>query len=243
VSTGHRTKARSRASSTRYGEEKPQGDLFQMLGEGDTPALYARNVNLDTDHDVPYAGGNSVDGRTVYIDRALYRELMDYRTQLRGMTARQIAQAIAEHEHTEWAIDAGDNPVDAYLAAHGFAIAAEHKFVRMLRIDPERYERALAPALARCLARDPKNPPRDLWCGPYLDDPTPRDRALLRIFRAKGVVDALKASKVAANYGIGARACGDCRHYSGGECGTCEKVCGIVRANRQCDRWEAQKPA
>jgi hypothetical protein len=65
-STRHGTEARSRASSTpRYGDEKPQGDLFQMLGEGDTSALYARKVTRDIDHDVPYGGGNSVDGRTV----------------------------------------------------------------------------------------------------------------------------------------------------------------------------------
>jgi hypothetical protein len=232
VSTGHRC-----------GKEKPQRELFQILGEGDTAELYSRKVALDTDHDIPYGGGNSVDGETVYIDRRLYRELMNYRTEVRGMTARQIVQAICEHEHTEWAVDAGDNPVDVYLAAHGFAIAAEHKFVRMLSIDPDRYERCIAPALERCLRREPENPPRDLWCGPYLDDPDKRDLALLRIFRAKNVADAFKASKIDAEYGIGENECRKCRHYcSDGEFGTCENVCGIVRPNRQCDWWEA-KPA
>jgi hypothetical protein len=93
------------------------------------------------------------------------------------------------------------------------------------------------------LRRDPENPPRDLWCGPYLDDPDKRDLALLRIFRAKGVVDAFKASKIDADYGIGETECRDCRYYGGGTFSTCEKVCGIVRANRHCDWWMAKKAA
>ena len=62
--------------------------------------------------------------------------------------------------------------------------------MRLLRVDPKRYEGAIAPALDRCAKRDPDNPPRDLWCGPYLDQPTARDQEILRIFRAKGVADA-----------------------------------------------------
>src|SRR6266851_533215 len=77
-------------------------------------------------------------------------------------------------------------------------------------------------------APDPDNPPRDLWCGPYLDPPTARDQEILRIFRAKGVADAFKASKPAAEYGIGAEKCRDCRHFAGGKLGECEKVCGLV---------------
>jgi hypothetical protein len=229
VSTGHLS-----------GEEKPAAELYQMLGEGDTPKLYARAVKLDTSCDVPYGGGNSVDGRTVYVDRRLCQEIRSYRVNIRGMTSRQIIQAFLEHEHTEWAIDAGDNPVDVYAAAHGFAIAKEHQFVRHLRVDPQRYEDGLAPALRRCLARDPGRPPRDLWCGPYLDDPTPRDKELIRIFRAKGVEDAFKVSKIESEYGIGDRECIDCDHYNhgkAGEMGPCGKVCGIVRANRHCDYW------
>jgi hypothetical protein len=97
-----------------------------------------------------------------------------------------------------------------------------------------------APALDRCAKRDPDNPPRDLWCGPYLDPPTARDQEILRIFRAKGVADAFKASKPAAEYGIGAEKCRDCRRFAGGKLGECEKVCGLVRWNRRCD-WYSEK--
>lgn len=222
-----------------HGEEKKSdADLYQMLGEGDTSELYARPVKLDTSHDVPYGGGSSVDGKTVYIDRMLYRDIMDGKMTVRGMTGRQIVKAWIEHEHAEWAIDAGDNPVDVYPAAHAFATAKEEKFVRMLGVNPERYEACIRPALEHCANRDPPNPPKDLWCGPYLDDPTPRDKELIRIFRSKGVVDAFKSSKIDAGYGIGAEQCEDCRYFGGGKLAPCEKVCGLVRWNRRCDWWK-----
>src|SRR5580704_8310827 len=122
MSTGHRRNAR-----------KTDAELYQMLGEGDTSALYAKKVVLDTAHDIPYAGGVSVDGKTVYIDRRLYRDVIDGRLAVRGMSPQQIIQTWIEHEHTEKAIDDGDNPVDAYLGAHGFGTAKEHAFVRLLR--------------------------------------------------------------------------------------------------------------
>ena len=169
MSTGHR-----------HGARKTDAELYRMLGDGDTSALYAMRITLDTSHDIPYAGGASVDGRTIYIDRELYREIMDGKVAVRGMSPRQIVQAFVEHEHTEKAVDDGDNPVDAYLGAHGFGTAKEHAFVRMLQVDPKRYEAAISDALDRCAKRGPDNPPRDLWCGPYLDDPArPRDPAHL----------------------------------------------------------------
>src|SRR5580693_3107996 len=82
MSTGHRRNAR-----------KTDAELYQMLGEGDTSALYAKKVALDTAHDIPYAGGMSVDGKIVYIDRRLYRDVIDGRLAVRGMSPRQIIQA------------------------------------------------------------------------------------------------------------------------------------------------------
>lgn len=231
MSTGHR------------GEAKPVAELYRMLGQRDTDDLYARPVKLDTSKDVPYAGGVSIDGKTVYIDAKLFREVMEGRVAVHGMTPKQIAQAWIEHEHTEWAIDAGDNPADSYQACHGFATAKEERFVDQLGVEPGRYEEAIEPALKRCMARDPKNPPRDLWCGPYLDDPTPRDLEILSIFRAKGVEDAFKKSKIDVHYGIGAQQCQNCKHFGvgpkrHGDLATCEIVCGLVRYDRQCDEYE-----
>jgi hypothetical protein len=227
------------------GEKKSVAETFQILGEGDTPKLYGRTVTLDLSNDVPYTGGVSVDGMTVYIDRSAVAELKTNKTGVRGMSPRQVIAVWCEHEHAEKAAEDGDNPADAYLAVHGVATCKEEESVRLMGVNPDRYEEAIKPLLLRTMARDPEDPPKDLWCGPYLDDPTPRDKELLRIFRAKGVLDAFKKSKVAMNYGMRGHECRKCVHFGDGkpvhgDLAQCEVVCGLVRANRGCDAWKGK---
>ncbi len=224
------------------GEKKSEKELITVMGEGDTPTLLARarKAALDTWHDIPYTGGISVDGKTVYIDRTFYRDLMAGKIKVRGLSSRQVCDRVIDHEETEWAIDCGDNPVDVYLGAHGFATAKEEEPLKELGIDPNRYEADLEPHLKACAKRSPTNPPKDLWCGPYLDSPDTRDKELIRIFRAKGVRDAFKASKEDAHYGMGGVECRNWEYYGGGKIAECEKVCGLVRADRQCDWYEAK---
>jgi hypothetical protein len=226
-------------------EAKPQAELNRMLGEGDTAQLAAKLVKLDTSHDVHYTGGVSIDGKTVYIDRQFHAELLAGTIAVRGMSARQVVRCLVDHEHTEKAIDDGDNPCDAYLPCHGFALRAEHDCVEaILGPDgPERYEAAIGPGIRRCAARTPTNPPRDLWCGPLLDEPSERDQEILRIYRRLGVDDAYKLSKLAVHYGVGAHECRACEHFSTTDRGVlrrCALVSGLVRGDRGCDRW-AQK--
>src|SRR5207253_2680853 len=147
---------------------------------------------------------------------------------VRGMTPSQIIKAWIEHEHTEWAADVGDNPVDTYPAAHGFATAKEHRFVQQLGVDPNRYEECIAAGLKRCMRRflalgTKTNPPRDVWGGPVLDEPDKDDKEIIRILRAKGVKDAFKLSKAEVHYGIGPQKCRDCVMFGDGE------TSGIVR--------------
>lgn len=232
-------------------EEKPKAEMYEVLGERDTAKLYARKVLLDTSCDWAYAGGNSVDGRTVYVDRTLHQDVMAGRVAVQGMTAQQIIQAWIEHEHSEWAIDAGDNPVDAYLAAHGHAQAKEHDLIRQLGVNADRYEDAIRPALKACIKRfirlgTKANPPRDVWCGPVLDSPDDDDKEIIRILRAKGVPDAFKKSKLEVRYGVGQSPCSACTMFGDGDMKSgiirqCEAVCGIVRANRHCDLWKERK--
>jgi hypothetical protein len=230
-------------------EKKSDAELYKMLGQGDTPKLYARPVKLITSKSIPYGGGTSVDGKHVYIDEILYAEIMCRRfiprakwVIVRGMSPAQVVHSIIEHEHTEFSVDAGENPVDVYEAAHEYAVAKEHRFVRQLGVDPDYYEAKLKPALDRCLARYPADPPKDLWCGPYLDKPTPRDREIIRILKQKGVVDASKLSKEDVGYGIGEEECRRCAMFEclGRDLSTCSLVSGLVRANRHCERWTAK---
>jgi hypothetical protein len=257
MSTGHRVT-----------QAKSEAELTKIAGEGDTPELLARPVKCDTSHDVPYGGGISVDGKTVYIDRRLHAEAMHYRQYddgdfvpqrywiiVRGLDGKQLIVAWIDHEHGEWSIDAGDNPVDSYGAAHAFASALEDRAYEASGLDPDKVNDAVTPALDRCAKRDPVNPPRDLWCGPYLDIAFSDDGAdgrrakeILRIFRSKNVADAFKLSKIEVHYGMGPDQCTKCTHFAhdkalyramgGGDLAPCEVVCGVVRKTRDCDRFE-----
>lgn len=231
----------------RHAEKRTEAELYQMLGDADTPRLYDKSRQIATNYDIPYAGGISVDGRTIYIDRTLYRAVMDGEVKVRGMTAKQIIAAWCEHEATEWAIDSGDNPVDTYGGAHGYATAKEEKLVRMLGANPERYEEAISPALKQCKRRflrmSKPEPPADLWCGPISEEADAGDKEILRIMRAKGVTDASKEPKTEVHYGFGEVKCRECAMYQqrAKDLSPCDLISGMVRWNRQCDRWQERK--
>jgi hypothetical protein len=230
-------------------EIKGEAELYGTLGQNDTPELYGCAYEVDHSRDVPYAGGNSLNGKIVYIDRILWDQLFAYIVQVRGMTARQVAKAICEHEHSEWAIEMGDNSVQIYPAAHEFATSKEHRYVRMLGIDPERYEECLKPALRDCAERFIKaaskaNPPRDLWCGPVLDEPSAQDKQIIRVLRARGVEDAFKLAKSDARYGVGEQECKDCAMFGDRDLlpdlRKCDLVNGLVRRTYWCTHWLAR---
>src|SRR5258706_6827456 len=234
-------------STAHRGEPKSEAELNRMLGEGDTPELAARPVKLNTSHGIGYGAGSSVDGKTVYIDQRLYDEVMDGKTPIKGMGPYDIIHAWIDHEHIEWAIDAGDNPVDAYSAAHAFGSAAEDRDYRANGAEPDRANEATQPALDRCIARYPRNAPKDLWCGPYLDvafsgenKDSERAKEILRAYRQQGVRDAFKVAKVEVHYGMSDVECRNCTMYEqpGKPMSTCSQVCGLVRADRSCDRYE-----
>ena len=231
-------------------EIKTPTELFAMLGEGDTPALYARKHRVDVSHDIPYTGGNSVDGSVVFIDRQAYRDVMDGKIYVRGMTPSQIINAWEEHEHAEWTVLMGLNPVQTYPAAHGMATASEHQFVRKLPIDVDRYETCIKAGLEsvkrRFIAMGSKcNPPRDLWCGPVIDDPDKDDLEIIRILKSKGVEDAHKLAKAVVNYGVGERKCMDCAMFGERDIlpslRKCDLVNGLVRKGLWCERWTPKK--
>lgn len=234
--------------------DKSDKELYAMLGLGDTPKLYAKKFTYNFLCDCPYGGGNSILGDVAYIDRTLYRELTSGRVSVKGMTYKQIIAAWGEHEHTEWAIEMGDNPCDSYQPSHEFATRKEDRYVEKLPVSSDRYEEEVKPALVRCRDRFIRlgrkaQPPKDLWCGPVLDHPDAYDRKIIQILRACGVQDAFKTSKPDVHYGIGENECIDCamfqRHKRGPLPGQvlrpCMLVSGLVRDSRHCDRWAPRK--
>src|SRR6185437_3554037 len=82
-------------------------ELYSALGNRDTPELYQRPYKLDTDHDCPAGGGNSLDRKTKYIDRILYQECMDGEFKASGLEPQQIMDRWLDHEHSEKCIADG----------------------------------------------------------------------------------------------------------------------------------------
>lgn len=231
-------------------EQTTAAELYAALGSEDTPQLYGQGFRVDTDHDIAAGGGNSIDRKVVYIDRTLYQEVMDGAFAKSGLTGQQIITLWLLHEHVELCILQGDNPVDTYEPAHHRALRLEHDGLLVI-LGRDRaiekiatYEEAIWPGLLRAYHRPIKKPPLDLWCGPYLDDPTPRDEEILAELRKAGVVDARKRSHYEIHYGMAKHRCRDCAMFSPDklsqerrQLALCEAVSGLVRDNRGCDLW------
>lgn len=222
-------------------------ELYSALGANDTPALFDEPYRLDTDHDWPAAGGSSLDRKTIYIDRILYQEVMDNAFKASGVEPAHIISAWIRHERIENTIIAGDNPVDTYIPAHNRALAAEHEMYRFIGADPAKVEKAIWPGIVRCYKRPIKKPPKDAWCGMFLNEMTPRDEEIVEELTKLGVFDAGKTSKYAARFGMSEHRCDQCRHWQPkklsqehGQIAMCEVVSGSVRANRGCELWSAK---
>jgi hypothetical protein len=248
MSIGHRALDNEELS------DATSSELYRALGDRNTPELFEKPYKVDTDYDIPFGAGNSVDRKTIYIDRTLYQEVMDNALSKTGLTPVQIIGLWCEHEHTEKAIVDGDNPVDNYYPAHTRALRMEHRHLLTIvghknREDKIRhYEECIWPALVKCYHRDIKKPPKDLWCAPVLDDPAPRDEEIVEQFRRLGVVDAHKKTKYETHYQPGPRHCEDCRYWNpeylqqqNGEMASCKIVNGLVRKFMHCDHFTPAK--
>jgi len=232
-------------------EEATVSQLYERLGERDTPRLYQQSYRIDTDHDVPAGGGNSLDRKTKYIDRDLYQEAMDGEFAKTGLEPDQIIRLWCDHEHSEKCVTDGDNAIDFYPPAHKCGLRKEHEGVTLI-LGPgniKLYEATIWPGLDRCYNKKKiVKPPKDLWCGPHNDDPTERDEEILEILARLGVVDARKHGKQAAGYGYIGHTCDTCRFFHpdylsqmGGRLAACRVVSGLVRNERGSNYWQAKE--
>jgi len=234
--------------------EASTAELYRALGSHDTPLLFEQPVEVVIKFQVPAGGGNSLDRQRVYIDNVLYQEIMDGSFSATGLSPVQLLERIVDHEHTEIVIAQGDNPVDTYLPAHRRALRREHEGVlAVLGRDQaeakiQNYERVIWPGLLRCYQRPVKNPPKDLWCGVYLDEPDDHDERILETMARLGVIDAQKRSKYETRYGVGGYHCRECSMWApriiaseNGALAACTAVSGLVRHDRQCELWAPAK--
>jgi hypothetical protein len=184
-------------------------------GNPELKQFLAREPKISREFRVPYLGGISKDGRTVYIDRNLPETL--------PVTSIAPDKYIAIHERAEWRLMTqhgmpylGDGSDDG---AHHFAVRLEHNALEADGGDPDAYEDELALYINEDEHADlePDDLPPDLYLGPYAQEETPLDRKLLPILKAAAVQETgRRLSHEVVRYGPGhdPEYCHNCEYWT-----------------------------
>lgn len=193
---------------------------------------------ISRQYKVPYLGGISKDGKTVYVDRDLPTELPN--------TGIDPDKYIAKHERIEWWLMTrlgmdylGKNGADG---AHHYAVRYEHDFLALDGHDADAYEDELATYIKEDEHANlrPDDLPSDLFLGPYEDDEDSLDRKLLPILKAAAVaVTGRKLAHTVVSYGPGhsPEFCRTCEYSDHAEKPTCRFVANID-PDGWCVLWE-----
>lgn len=212
-----------------------------MADEG-LQKLVNRYRNTDHSHDIPYLGGISNDGATVYLDKNL-ADVVSWEEDGRKQ-AIEPAEFTALHEKWEKAI------VDLYKwrydEAHKYATAIERRAVMQAGKNWVGYSKALKPFIASAEKEGFSTiikVPGDLSLYPYKDAEPKLYKHLLSIM-GKGNK---KGTKEEANYRVDgggpSRHCGKVWQWTQGSCkhfeqpNACGKVQGFIEARGLCDWW------
>lgn len=194
----------------------------------DLQAFLATEPVVSRQFKVPYLGGISKDGKTVYIDRDLPEVLPN--------TGIPPDPYIARHERIEWwlmtrlGMDyAGLGDIDG---AHHFAVRYEHEGLVADGYDPNAYEDELATYIKEAEHGDlePDDVPPDLFLGPYEDEENGLDRKLLPVLKAAAVATTgRKLAHAIVSYGPGhtPEFCHTCEHSDHAEKPQCRYVVSI----------------
>jgi hypothetical protein len=146
MSFGHR----QHLHSTREGER----NYDRALHDPRFQAALNRGFAVSYDYDVPYLGGYSQDGSTIYIDRDTPEQIKrgkrvyQIRPEPAVAKAGDLVRGICVHEHWEktalmvWGW--------SYAESHELATHAENHFAReVLHMDPAEYEELWVPIIHR----------------------------------------------------------------------------------------------
>jgi hypothetical protein len=105
-----------------------------------------RGFRVSFDYDIPYLGGYSRDGSTIYVDRDTPTEIKRGK-RVYPVRPHGIVRGIIVHEH--WEKTALDAWGWKYAPAHELATHAENDFARaMLGMHPDDYENLWRPIIA-----------------------------------------------------------------------------------------------
>lgn len=132
----------------------------------------SKGIKLDTEYDIKYTGGYSLDGKTIYLDEHFPTSL-----QVEGKTVSALASIGLHHELPEkWMSDNGYE----YPHAHEVATGIEKKFVESLGVTWKGYCEEVDKNLRKVYRNKLQNSPPTLDLAPYFYC---RDREALKEIR------------------------------------------------------------
>jgi hypothetical protein len=199
-----------------YDDIPPAGSLEHFLDlfykEPELRLTIALPRKWNSDYDVPYLAGSSLDGQTLYFDPKLH-SLPDWAKRL-----------ISLHEIVEWSLKPY---ISGYEPRHHMATAAEDRYVVDLGHTAKEYRMLLRPFYAPIEHEKLTNCPPDLDLSPYGGE-------------LKVTLEDLqegKVSKIAVMYGHGARhrQCALCSMFRAPS--ACTLVAGPISPEAVCDRF------
>lgn len=145
--------------------------LEKLLSDREVRQSLYSDHNLNRGYDIPYLGGYSNDGKTIYLDRHLPDEIS---FSVDGKTHTFCPDHyICQHEKFEKAV------MDAcgwsYTAAHEAATGYERRSVLAAGIPWDGYQRSLKPYIKADERQTLKKVPKDLDLRPYYTPPVDED--------------------------------------------------------------------
>ncbi len=158
----------------RHNTSKPSASVFAKLNAAFFAELAKRiaSVRIDRTWDIPYLGGYSTDGKTVFIDRRIPKQM-----RVSGVRF-DPATFLVWHELSEKMLI--DDGVD-YPDAHWVANRVEKRKVTSAGIDWTKYEHVYDGYIDETEGETEKKIPRNLDLTPYKDE---KDRKRLKVLRA-----------------------------------------------------------
>ena len=200
-----------------------------------------RGHKINKEFDIPYLGGYSNDGETVYLDRHLPEKVtfhVDGREH--GFDPSHF---VPHHEIFEKAVM--DSLGWSYSAAHEAATAYERRFVVSAGLPWKEYQDSLKPFIKADESEALQSVPPDLDMRPYTEPPV--DHSLVaRLEKAMGGAGAKKHSKQEVGYSEGSPTshCGPVAKWPKGACkhfevpSSCCLVRGFIKNTGWCGLWE-----
>ncbi len=137
-----------------------------------------QGYTINREYDLPYLGGYSTDGQTIYLDRHLPGVLKA------GTREFSPDDFIPIHEHVEKSVM--DGLGFKYGPAHEIATGVERRHVVAQGINWDQYSAALEPYIKADAVEKIERPPPDLDLRPYQGTP------LLEKLESKGVNNGLR---------------------------------------------------